>query len=219
MSKKNIINRIISTGVIAVVRAENQEKAEKVAHACISGGIYAIEITFTVLGAEEVIKKLSEKFSENEIILGAGTVLNKETVKLALDNGAKYIVSPGFDFDSAKLCNELDVPYFPGCMTITEMMNARKVGVEVIKLFPGSMFGPGFVKAVRGPLPDIKIIPTGGVSIENVKAWIESGCVAVGVGSELTAPAKTGDYEAVTKLAKEFVKRVKKAREQIGRIL
>jgi 2-dehydro-3-deoxyphosphogluconate aldolase/(4S)-4-hydroxy-2-oxoglutarate aldolase len=216
MSKKTIIiSRILNSGVIAVVRAENQEKAEKIAHACMAGGISAIEITFTVPGAEKIIKKLNEDFSEDEIILGAGTVLNKETAELAIDNGAKYIVSPGFDLLSAKLCNKLDVPYFPGCMTITEMMNARKVGVEVIKLFPGGVFGPGFVKAVRGPLPDIKIIPTGGVSIENVEAWIESGSVAVGVGSELTAPAKTGDYEGVTKLAKEFVRRVKKARERL----
>ncbi len=216
MSKKNTISRIIDSGVIAVVRVESQEKAEKIAYACMSGGVHAIEITFTVSKAWEVIKKLSEKFSENEIILGAGTVLNKETVKLAIEHGAKYIVSPGFDFDSAKLCNELDVPYFPGCMTITEMMNARKIGVEVIKLFPGSIFGPSFVKAVRGPLPDIKIIPTGGVSIENVEAWIESGCVAVGVATELTAPAKTGDYKGVTRLAKEFVSRVKKAREKLN---
>lgn len=215
MSKKNIISRIIDLGIIAVVRAQSQEKAEKIAYACMSGGIHAIEITFTVPGAEKVIKKLSEKFSRDELILGAGTALNKEMVRLAVDNGAKYIVSPGFDFDSAELCNELNVPYFPGCMTVTEMMNARKVGVEVIKLFPGSIFGPGFVKAVRGPLPDIKIIPTGGVSIKNVKEWIESGCVAVGVGSELTAPSKTGDYEGVTKLAKEFVSRLKKAREGI----
>lgn len=158
------IKRITDVGVVAVVRAENEE-AFKIAEACIEGGLPAIELTFTVPNAHLVIKKLSEEIPESDLILGAGTVLNEEMATLAIDAGAKYIVSPGFDEGVAVKCLENDIPYMPGCLTITEMMNVKKFGVEIIKLFPGSAFGPSYVKAVKGPLPDIKIMPTGGVGL------------------------------------------------------
>ena len=214
MRKEDVLKRITDVGVVAVVRADNEEQAFAISGACIKGGISAIEVTFTVPKAEKVIQALSNLFSEEELLVGAGTVLDKKTAEIAIDHGAKYIVSPGFDLETCEYCVEQDIPYIPGCITITEMLTAKKAGADIIKLFPGSLVGPGYVKAVKGPLPDIDIMPTGGVDLSNVGEWIQNGCVAVGVGSKLTAPAKYGDYEGVTDLAKEFVQLVKEAREK-----
>ncbi len=213
MTKIEVLKKITDVGVVAVIRAENETDAKKISEACINGGISAIEVTFTTPGAEHVIKALGEEFGIDKLIVGAGTVLDSETARIAILNGAKYIVSPCFDLETAKLCNRYQIPYMPGCMTITEMVTAMEAGADVIKLFPGSAYGPGFIKAVKGPIPQIVIMPTGGVDINNVDQWIKNGCVAVGVGSQLTAPAKTGDYAGVTKLAKEFVAKVKEARK------
>lgn len=207
------LQKISAVGVVAVVRAENEEQAEKIAKACIDGGIPAIEITFTVPGADKVITSLSNKFSKDELIVGAGTVLDSETARIAILAGAKYIVSPGFDIETAKLCNRYQIPYMPGCMTITEMIKAMEAGADIIKVFPGSVYGPDFIKAIKGPLPQAVLMPTGGVSLDNIDKWIKNGCVAVGVGGELTAGAKTGDYDKVTATAKEFVEKVKEARQ------
>lgn len=212
MKKFEVLNRIAEVGVVAVVRAENEEKAIKIAEACINGGVPAIEMTFTVPGCADVIKTLKATFPADKLIVGAGTVLDAETARTAILAGAEYIVSPGFDLESAKLCNRYQVPYMPGCMTITEMIHAMEAGCDIIKLFPGSLPGPSYVKAVKGPLPQINIMPTGGVNLNNVGEWIKAGVVAVGTGSDLTGPAKKGDYEGVTKLAQEFVEAVKVAR-------
>lgn len=210
--KNDVLKRITDVGVVAVVRATTAEEAFQIAEACIKGGLPAIELTFTVPNADQVIKKLAQTIDPKDLILGAGTVLDAKTTQIAIDAGAKYIVSPGFDLESAQLCQKLGVPYMPGCLTITEMLMAQKAGAEVVKLFPGSAFGPGYVKAVKGPLPNINIMPTGGVSLDNVEQWIKNGVVAVGVGGELTAPAKTGDFEGVTANARAFVEAVKRAR-------
>ena len=212
MYKHEVLKRITDVGVVAVVRAENEEQAINISKACIEGGIPAIEVTFTVPGAADVIKALDQKFAGDELIVGAGTVLDSETARVAILAGAKYIVSPGFDLESAKLCNRYQIPYMPGCLTITEMLTAMEAGVDVVKLFPGSAFGPSYVKAVKGPLPQANIMPTGGVSLDNVATWIKNGVVAVGVGGDLTRPAKTGDYEGVKQNAIAFVEAVKKAR-------
>lgn len=212
MKKFDVLNRIASVGVVAVVRAENEEKAVKISEACIKGGVPAIEVTFTVPGADQVIKTLKKTFTDEELIVGAGTVLDSETARIAILAGAEYIVSPGFDLESAKLCNRYQVPYMPGCMTITEIVHAMEAGCDIVKLFPGSLPGPSYVKAVKGPLPQANIMPTGGVSLANVGEWIDAGVIAVGTGSDLTGPAKKGDYEGVTALAVQFVEAVAAAR-------
>ncbi len=208
----NIIKRITDVGVVAVVRANNGEEAINIAKACLAGGISAIEITFTVPRAHHVIEELCDYFKDGEMIIGAGTVLDSETARIAILSGAQYIVSPHFDKDIALLCNTYKVPYMAGCMTITEVKTALSYGVEIVKLFPGSAFGPSFVKAVKGPLPQTNIMPTGGVSLDNVDQWIKNGVVAVGVGGQLTGGAKTGDFDLVTETAKAFVEKVKAAR-------
>jgi 2-dehydro-3-deoxyphosphogluconate aldolase/(4S)-4-hydroxy-2-oxoglutarate aldolase len=212
ISKIETLKKIMDVGIVAVVRAENEEKAEKIAQACIEGGIPAIEVTFTVPRADRVIESLKSKFTKDELIVGAGTVLDSETARVAILAGAEYIVSPGFDLETAKLCNRYQIPYMPGCMTITEMIRAMEAGADVIKVFPGSAYGPDIIKAIKGPLSQAVLMPTGGVSLDNVDQWIKNGCVAVGVGGELTAGAKSGNYGLITETAKQFIEKIKQAR-------
>ncbi|MCT4566066.1 MAG: bifunctional 2-keto-4-hydroxyglutarate aldolase/2-keto-3-deoxy-6-phosphogluconate aldolase [Maledivibacter sp.] len=208
MKRHEIIKRIEDTGIVAVVRAENTEKAVNISKACMEGGIDAIEVTFTVPGAHRVIEDLVNEFGDR-LLVGAGTVLDSETARIAILAGAKYIVSPGFDLDTAKLCNRYQIPYMPGCMTIKEMITAMEAGADVIKVFPGSAFGPSFIKAIKGPLPQAVLMPTGGVSLDNVDQWIKNGCVAVGAGGALTK----GSREDITETAKKFVSKIKEARK------
>ena len=210
--KMRTLQRIHEIGVVAVVRAKDEQQAQKIARACMSGGISAIEVTFTVPGAEKVIQSLKEKFTEDELILGAGTVLDSQTARIAILAGAQYIVSPCFDLETSKLCNRYQIPYMPGCMTITEIIQAMEAGVDVIKVFPGNAFGPDFIKAIKGPIPQANLMPTGGVSLDNVDQWIKNGCIAVGVGGDLTNGAETGNYDLITTTAKSFVSKVKMAR-------
>ncbi len=213
MSKSTVIEKIINEGLVAVVRAENADKAGKIIDACISGGINVIEVTFTVPNVVDIISKLVQKYPRNDILIGAGTVTNAQQASSAIQAGARFIVGPGFVEEVLEVCLKESISYIPGCMTITEMMKVTKLGCEVVKLFPGSVFGPSFIKAVKGPLPDILIMPTGGVDLDNVKEWLDNGAVALGIGSKLTAPAKTENYKQVQELAEQFVKKVKEARE------
>lgn len=216
MKKLEVLNRVIECGVVAVVRADSTEEAIQISEACIKGGVTAIEITFTIQNAEEVIKALSSAYADQkEVVIGAGTVLDAATARIAILAGAEFIVSPCFDEELARLCNLYQIPYMPGCMTITEMKNALQFGVEIIKLFPANVFGPEFIKAVKPPLPQVNIMPTGGVNLDNVDQWIKNGCVAVGVGGNLVAPAKTGDYEKITHYASRYVKKVQEAKEAL----
>jgi 2-dehydro-3-deoxyphosphogluconate aldolase/(4S)-4-hydroxy-2-oxoglutarate aldolase len=208
MRKYEVLQRIEKVGVVAVIRAENSEKAKKIALACMEGGIDSIEITFTVPGAQKVIEDLVVEFGD-KLLIGAGTVLDSETARIAILAGANFIVSPGFNLETAKLCNRYQIPYMAGCMTVTEMIAAMEAGVDVLKVFPGSAFGPDFIKAIKGPLPQAVMMPTGGVSIDNVDKWIKNGCIAVGVGGNLTK----GSSEDMTNAAKEFVEKVKLARQ------
>ena len=211
-TKLKTLKKITDVGVVAVVRAESADQAIKIAEACREGGIPAIEITFTVPYADEVIRELSKAYKNGEMIVGAGTVLDSETARVAILAGAQYIVSPCLDEETIKLCNRYQIPVMPGCVTIKEMVTAMELGADIIKVFPGELVGPSYIKAVKGPLPQAPLMPTGGVSLENAAEWIKNGCVAVGVGGSLTAGAKTGDYAAVTEMAKKFVAAVQQAR-------
>ncbi|WP_221830474.1 bifunctional 4-hydroxy-2-oxoglutarate aldolase/2-dehydro-3-deoxy-phosphogluconate aldolase [Neobacillus niacini] len=214
MKKLTILSKLTDCGVVAVVRADSKEEAVKISEACVEGGIKGIEVTFTVQGADEVIKELASLYKDNDdVVIGAGTVLDAVTARIAILAGAEFVVSPAFDAETAKLCNLYSVPYMPGCMTITEMKQALEAGVDIVKLFPGNAFGPDFVKSVKAPLPQVNIMPTGGVDLNNVEQWIKNGCVAVGVGGSLVAPAKTGEYEKITEYAKQYVAKVRAARE------
>lgn len=205
MKRAKTVLKLTEAGIIAVVRGESKEEAIRASHAVIAGGIVGIELTFTVPQADEVIQELVEVFADQpQVLIGAGTVLDAVTARLAIMAGANYIVSPSFDEETARICNLYQVPYLPGCMTITEMKTALQYGVDIIKLFPGSAFGPGIVSAFRAPMPQLNIMPTGGVSLDNMEEWFKAGVVAVGVGGNLLATAATGDFDKVTEIAKQY---------------
>jgi len=212
--RSQIIQELTDCGVVAVIRGESVEKAVALSNAAAKGGIKGLEVTFTVPGALDVIEALVKQ-NKGDYIVGAGTVLDTTSARMAILKGAQFIVSPCFDKDVAELCNLYDVPYMPGCFTINEVVTALKAGAEVIKIFPGSAASPSYFKAIHGPLPQANLMPTGGVSIDNAKDWIKAGAVAIGTGSDLSAPAKTGDYEEVTRRAKAFCEAVKEARKEL----
>lgn len=210
--KLNVLQRIMKSGVVAVVRADSSEQAIKITDACMKGGIAAIEITFTIPDAARVIADLRKVYTAEEMIIGAGTVLDPETARIAILAGAQYIVSPSLNFDTVKLCNRYQIPIMAGAMTIAEVVAAMEAGADIVKIFPGDAFGPSFIKAIKGPLPQAPVMPTGGVDLDNVEAWIKAGCIAVGVGSNLTGGAKTGDFKAIEDIAKQFIAKVRIAR-------
>lgn len=211
MDKIDVITKLKKEKLVAVVRAESKQQGEKIIDAIVKGGINFIEITMTVPGAIDVIKELSMKYSNSDnIVIGAGTVLDPETARMAILAGAKYIVSPALNIDTIKMCNRYGVAVIPGIMTVKEAVEALEMGVDLLKVFPGNAFGPSIIKAFKGPLPQANFMPTGGVDIDNVDKWLKAGAVALGTGSNLTAGAKTGDYELVTKTAEKFVQAVKK---------
>lgn len=210
MKKIAILNKIINSGIIAVVRADSKKEALDICEALIKGGITGIELTFTIPNVEKILQELKEKTQHIEnIIIGAGSVLDAATARIAILAGAKYVVSPFFDQETAKCCNLYQIPYLPGCTTITEISEALKAGVDIVKLFPGNMFGPGYISAIKAPLPQVNIMPTGGISLDNMEQWFSNGSVAIGVGGSLLEPAKTGDFDKITNLAKQYVQRFK----------
>jgi 2-dehydro-3-deoxyphosphogluconate aldolase/(4S)-4-hydroxy-2-oxoglutarate aldolase len=216
MSKVEDLKRVEETGIVAVVRAENAEKALKITEAVKKGGIDAIEITMTVPGAVDVIKQLTDEYSKDEILIGAGSVLDAETARACILAGAEYIVSPSLDQETIEMCNRYQKAVMPGAMSVTEVVKAMKYGADIVKIFPATLFGPKIIKAIKGPLPHAPLMPTGGVSLDNVKDWIKAGSLAVGVGSSLSKGAKTGDYEKVTETAKEFIRLIAEARAEMA---
>ena len=174
MKKWDIINQITKSGLVVVVRADNADIAKRITDACLKGGAAAIEITYTVPGATQVIEELVKTYNSNEMIIGAGTVLDPETARIAILAGAQYVVSPYFNPELVKLCNRYQVPCMPGVMTVEGVVTAMEAGADILKIFPGEAFGPKIIKALKGPLPQANMMPTGGVSIDNVMEWIKA---------------------------------------------
>lgn len=204
MDKELVISRILEQGLVAVVRADNAEKAMRIAEACIKGGVAALEITFTVPGAQQVIEGLVKEYARGEILLGAGTVLDAETARVAILSGAQYIISPYFDEPTMRLCNRYRVACMPGVMTPAEAVHAMEAGADILKVFPANLFGPSIIKSLLAPLPQAKLMPTGGVTAENAGEWIKAGAVALGAGSELTRGAIVGNYDSITETAMKY---------------
>lgn len=214
-NKIETLYKIQQCGIVAVVRATSLEQAAKITDACIAGGVAAIELTFTVPHADKLIEAMREKYTNGEIIIGAGTVLDAATARIAILAGAQYIVSPYFDPETVRCCNRYGVPSMPGIYTATEAVQAMECGADVLKVFPGDIATPAFIKDIHGPLPNAVMMPSGGVNVDNVKDWIKAGAIAVGAGSSLIAGAKTGDYDKITETGKLFVQRIKEAREEM----
>ncbi|MGA8941554.1 MAG: bifunctional 2-keto-4-hydroxyglutarate aldolase/2-keto-3-deoxy-6-phosphogluconate aldolase [Thermoactinomyces sp.] len=211
MKKARILNRLSRAGIIAVVRTKSVDEADKISRACVAGGITSLEITFTLAEAAEVIKRLKQNRNEKDLLVGAGTVLDSQTARMAILAGADFIVSPAFDYETAKVCNRYHIPYIPGCMTVTEMVKASEAGCDIVKLFPSCAVSPGFIKDVKAPLPDIEIMPTGGISLENAEQWIINGALAVGVGGKLTS----GTENQIVDKARRFSRAVQQAKEKL----
>ncbi len=214
MLKLKVLGKVIESGLVAIVRTNSSDQAARIAEACARGGAAAIEITFTVPGATAVIEALAKQYGSDEILIGAGTVLDPETARIAILAGAQYIVSPSVSPETARLCNRYQIPYMPGAGTMREIVDAMECGADIVKLFPGETLGPAFVKAVKGPLPQASLMPTGGVAVDNVAEWIKAGAVAVGVGGSLTAGAQSGNFQQITDTAKQFIERIQQARKK-----
>lgn len=212
VAKLDVLRKITDSGLVAIVRSDNSGEASRIVEACAEGGAAAIEVTFTVPGAARVIEELARRSPLPQIAIGAGTVLDPETARIAILAGAQFIVSPSLNRETARLCNRYQIPYLPGAGTIGEIVEAMECGVDIVKVFPGETLGPAFVKAARAPLPQASLMPTGGVTIDNAAEWIAAGSVALGVGGSLTAGAGTGDFKAVTDLTRRFIAVIREAR-------
>jgi 2-dehydro-3-deoxyphosphogluconate aldolase/(4S)-4-hydroxy-2-oxoglutarate aldolase len=203
MNKYSTINALTSTKLVAVIRGKDASEATELSKAAIEGGIKAIELTYTTPQIEDTFRSLKGL----DVLLGAGSVLDSETARHAILNGAKFIVSSHFVEDVAKLCNRYGIPYIPGCMSIREMASALELGCDILKLFPAGHFDPSFIKAVNGPLPNVKIMPTGGINLDNMEEWINAGAVAIGIGSDLNKAYQNRGYEAVVKLSEKYIEK------------
>lgn len=210
MDKADLMLRLKEDKLVAVIRGNSEEEIVKVVEAVHKGGINFMELTFTIPNAVKVIEATAEKFKDNDqIVIGAGTVLDVTSARMAILAGAQFVVCPHLDEEIVKLCNTYCVPVFPGATTVKDMVTSLSLGASVVKLFPGDTFGPKAISAFKGPLPQVEIMPTGGVSLENVNEWLDNGAYAVGVGSVLTKGVATGDFDQVETVARQFVEAVK----------
>lgn len=206
MNKIDTIQKLKEEKLVAVIRGSGYEEVRQLVDAIYKGGIHLMEITFTIPHAEQVIGRIKEDNKDKtDMAVGAGTVLDIVSARLAILAGADFIVCPHFDKEISKLCNLYQVPCFPGAVTVNEITEALRYGADIIKLFPGELYGAKAIKAFHGPLPQAQFMPTGGVSADNLNDWLDQGAVAVGLGGSLTKGAKTGDFDAVTKEAKKLV--------------
>ena len=217
VSKLHVLSRITESGLVAIVRADHSSQASRIVEACAEGGASAVEITFTVPGAATIIEELAKRYPAQQMALGAGTVLDPETARIAILAGAQFVVSPSLNTATARLCNRYQIPYLPGAGTIREIVEAMESGADIIKIFPGETLGPAFIKAAKAPLPQASLMPTGGVSIDNAAELIRAGSVALGVGGSLTAGARTGDFKSITDLTCRFIEAIHEARGDSSR--
>jgi 2-dehydro-3-deoxyphosphogluconate aldolase / (4S)-4-hydroxy-2-oxoglutarate aldolase len=213
MNKLERIQLIRSSGVIAIMRTKSSEQLIEAAEAIRQGGVRAIEVTMNTPGALQVIETAGKQFGE-EVLFGAGTVLDAETARAAILAGAQFIVAPTLNLETIRLCNRYNVPVMPGCMTPTEMLTAWEAGADFVKLFPAEFGGPELVKAILAPLPQLQIVPVGGVDLTNAAAFIRSGAAALGVGGSLINQKllDSGDFSELTRRAAAFIQEVQKGR-------
>lgn len=218
MNKAEVIEKIKQIGVLPVIRANSDEEARQVVDAVQLGGITTIEITMTVPNAVDLIKNLANDFG-GEILIGAGTVLDAETAAKCVEAGAKFIISPALNLKTIKFCNEQEIVVMPGALTPTEIVTAWNAGADFVKVFPASaMGGASYLKAVKAPLPHIKLIPTGGVSLDTAAGFIKAGAEAVGVGGELVdlRAIRENRAEVITERAEQYLEIIQNARNSIS---
>jgi 2-dehydro-3-deoxyphosphogluconate aldolase/(4S)-4-hydroxy-2-oxoglutarate aldolase len=214
MNKADVLKKVKELGLLAVIRGPSPELTVKIVEALVAGGVSGIEITYSTPDAEEVVRTLCGKFGDS-IILGMGTLTKPEQALSAKAAGANFLVSPICEPNLVREMVSSGLLTMAGALTPTEVLQAYNLGADVVKIFPGSLGGPAYIKALKGPFPYIPMMPTGGVNAGNVREWFATGVVAVGAGSELCPPqlAKEGKFDEITKRAAEFVQTVKSARE------
>jgi len=213
MNKTDKLNLIRETGVIAIMRAQSSAQLIAAADAIRAGGVRVIEVTMTTPGALDVIAEATRRYGD-AVLFGAGSVLDAETARAAMLAGAGFIVAPTLNRDVIALCNRYSIPVIPGCFTPTEMLTAWEAGADMVKLFPAEIGGPALVKAIRAPLPQLEIVPVGGVDLNTAADFIRSGAAALGVGSSLINQKllDAGDMAELTRRAAAFIEEVEKGR-------
>lgn len=215
MKRSQLLDEIIKRKVVAVLRVKEADKLKKIIEAIAEGGITVAEITLTVPNAIQLIEQMSRELDSN-IICGVGSVLSADTAEQAIKAGAKYVVSPIFKKEIVEMCHKYDVPAMPGCFTPTEIQTAFEAGADIIKVFPADSLGMDFFKGVLAPMPHLKMMPTGGVTLTNAGQWIKAGACAVGVGSALLdkEAIQTENYSKLTENAKTIIKSINDAIKQ-----
>jgi 2-dehydro-3-deoxyphosphogluconate aldolase/(4S)-4-hydroxy-2-oxoglutarate aldolase len=218
MTKNETLDSLLSSGVVAVIRMKDPERLSKVVMAIREGGVKCIEITMTVPGAVDVIAALV-KTAPPDVLVGAGTVTDRGTANDVVSAGAKFVVSPVFRPDVVAVTKAAGAVAIPGCFTPTEILTAWEAGADIVKVFPATSLGPKYFKDIAGPFPDIRLMPTGGVTVDNVGEWVKAGAVAVGIGSDLLdkKAIDEGRYEVLTEKAARMVRNFVEAKNSLKR--
>jgi len=214
MSKGANLHRVLKSGLVAILRAPSGEKLVEVAEALLAGGIDVIEVTFTVPAAHRVLEEVADRLGE-KILLGAGTVLDAETARIALLSGAEFLVTPTVSLPVIEVARRYDKVVMPGALTPTEVLAAWEAGGDVVKVFPSDITGPAYLKALRGPLPQVRLMPTGGVNLDTAADYLRAGAVALGIGGSLVEPkaVAAGDMGRIESLARRYVEIVRQTRQ------
>ncbi len=213
MPPQDNTQRLLSSGVVGIIRASDGSRLVDVARALAAGGVDCLEVTFTVPKAHKVLEQVADALGD-KVLLGAGTVLDTETCRTAILAGAEFIVSPGTNLDVIAMCRRYSKLALPGALTPTEVITAWQAGADFVKVFPCDVLGPAHLKALRGPLPQVRMIPTGGVSLETAADFIRAGACALGIGSTLVEPkaVAAGDFGRIESLARQYVRIVQETR-------
>ncbi len=214
MNRTSQLQQVVESGIVAVVRSPDSGQLVDVARALVSGGVGVMEITFTVPNALEVIRQVRQALGD-QVLLGAGTVLDAETARAALLAGAEFIVAPTLNLEVIRLCHRYDKLVMPGAFTPTEILTAWEAGADIVKVFPADVGGPAYLKAIRGPLPQVRLMPTGGVDLQTAAAFLKAGACCLGVGGQLVEPKAVaqGNFEHIRDLARQYVQIVREARK------
>ncbi|MBE0409835.1 MAG: bifunctional 2-keto-4-hydroxyglutarate aldolase/2-keto-3-deoxy-6-phosphogluconate aldolase [Anaerolineales bacterium] len=205
MEYQKAMDLILKTGIVAIIRAQRSEQLLAAADAVLAGGVQAIEVTMTTPDALDVIKQATERYG-NEVLFGVGSVLDGETARSALLAGAQFVVCPTLNIETIEVCKRYSVPVMPGAYTPTEILTAWEAGADIVKVFPASVGGPAYIKALKGPLPQVRLAAVGGVKVENTADFFRAGVSVVGVGGELVNQALLDekDFTTITQRAKQF---------------
>jgi 2-dehydro-3-deoxyphosphogluconate aldolase / (4S)-4-hydroxy-2-oxoglutarate aldolase len=214
MSRELQLRRILDCGIVAVVRSPDSRQLVEVCRALADGGVTVVEITMTVPDALDVVRQVRAELGDR-VLLGAGTVLDSETARAAILAGAEYLVAPVVNLDVIRLCHRYDKLVMPGAFTPTEVLTAWEAGADIVKVFPADVVGPAYFKALRGPLPQVRLMPTGGVDLSTAADFLKAGACCLGVGSQLVEPKAVADcdFDRIRGLAREYVAIVQQARK------